>query len=168
MSARKVILSLALLASINLLAMMVNGQWSMVSEAAPADTITDGKPRYSVRKTGTEDTKDLKKKTADLKDPDNLKTEVIYDEKDNTYTIGTSLVGDQQGSGAEAAAQETLEQEAAPQAEARTQIQAEAEAHPTQAPPRPVRLEHPQEAFSLAARVIHLAPPQASSTRQSL
>ncbi len=100
MSARKVILSLALLASINLLAMMVNGQWSMVSEAAPADTITDGKPRYSVRKTGTEDTKDLKKKTADLKDPDNLKTEVIYDEKDNTYTIGTSLVGDQQGSGA--------------------------------------------------------------------
>ena len=61
--------------------------------ATPADTITDGKPRFSVRKTGTSDTKDLRKKTADLKDPDNLKTEVIYDEKDNTYTIGTSLEG---------------------------------------------------------------------------
>ncbi|MBO4550682.1 MAG: cell surface protein SprA, partial [Bacteroidaceae bacterium] len=62
-------------------------------QAAPADTVSDGKPRYSVRKTGTQDTKDLKKKTADLKEPDNLKTEVIYDEKDNTYTIGTSFSG---------------------------------------------------------------------------
>ena len=96
MSARKVILVLAVLAAINMLAAMgmVNGQSSMVNGQAPADTISDGKPRYSVRKTGTQDTKDLKKKTADLKDPDNLKTEVIYDEKDNTYTIGTSLEGD--------------------------------------------------------------------------
>ncbi|MBP5630532.1 MAG: cell surface protein SprA, partial [Bacteroidaceae bacterium] len=67
-------------------------------QAAPADTVSD-KPRYSVRRTGTQDTKDLKKKTADLKEPDNLKTEVIYDEKDNTYTIGTSLVGDEAGTG---------------------------------------------------------------------
>ncbi|MBR6129884.1 MAG: cell surface protein SprA [Bacteroidaceae bacterium] len=67
--------------------------------SAPADTITDGKPRYSVRRTGTEDTKDLRKKTADLKDPDNLKTEVIYDEKDNTYSIGTSLSESEGGTG---------------------------------------------------------------------
>ena len=94
MSARKVIFVLSVLLGINLLlASTVNGQGAMVNEAAPADTITDGKPRYSVRKTGTEDTKNLRKKTADLKDPDNLKTEVIYDEKDNTYTIGTSLGG---------------------------------------------------------------------------
>ena len=94
MSARKVIFVLSVLLGINLLlASTVNGQGAMVNEAAPADTITDGKPRYSVRKTGTEDTKNLRKKTADLKDPDNLKTEVIYDEKDNTYTIGTSLEG---------------------------------------------------------------------------
>ena len=99
MSARKVILSLAILASINMLATMSHSQMPEASEqAAPADTVSD-KPRYSVRKTGTQDTKDLKKKTADLKEPDNLKTEVIYDEKDNTYTIGTSLVGDEAGTG---------------------------------------------------------------------
>ena len=95
MSARKIILALAVLASINLLLAMEQGARSKGQEAiAPADTVSDGKPRYSVRKTGTEDPKSLRKKTADLKDPDNLKTEVIYDEKDNTYTIGTSFVGD--------------------------------------------------------------------------
>ena len=57
----------------------------------PADTIQRRKPRYSVRKTGAEDQEDLKTKTADLKEPDNLKTDVIYDEKDNTYTIGTTF-----------------------------------------------------------------------------
>ena len=104
MSARKVILGLAMLISIaplaspkpspkgaGLMSLHLGGE---LEEAIPVDTITDGKPRYSVRKTGTQDTKDLKKKTADLKDPDNLKTEVIYDEKDDTYTIGTSLVDD--------------------------------------------------------------------------
>ena len=101
MSARKVTFALVLLLVINMLAAMgmVNGQRPMVNgQAAPADTVTDGKPRYSVRKTGTEDTKSLKKKTADLSDPDNLKTEVIYDEKDDTYTIGTSF-SDSEGGG---------------------------------------------------------------------
>ncbi|MBR5776220.1 MAG: cell surface protein SprA, partial [Bacteroidaceae bacterium] len=55
------------------------------------DTTTRRKPRYSVRRTGTSDTDDLRKKTADLRDPDNLKTEVTYDEKDNTYSVGTTL-----------------------------------------------------------------------------
>ena len=94
MSARKVILVLAILLAINMLGTMgmVNGQRSMANESvAPADTVTNGKPRYSVRKTGTPDEKSVRKKTADLNDPDNLKTEVIYDEKDNTYTIGTSF-----------------------------------------------------------------------------
>jgi cell surface protein SprA len=58
---------------------------------APADSVQKRKPRFSVRKTGTEDQDQLKTKTADLKEPDNLKTDVIYDEKDNTYTIGTTL-----------------------------------------------------------------------------
>ena len=94
MSARKIILALCVLASINVLLAMSHSYILEASEqAAPADTVSDGKPRYSVRKTGTQDTKDLKKKTADLKEPDNLKTEVIYDEKDNTYTIGTSFSG---------------------------------------------------------------------------
>ena len=64
---------------------------ALSSEAAPADTVQKRKPRFSVRKTGTENQNDLKNKTADLKEPDNLKTEVIYDEKDNTYTVGTTL-----------------------------------------------------------------------------
>ena len=95
MSARKVISISVVLLALNMLAAMpsmVNGQKPEVNEQpAPEDTISDGKPRYSVRKTGAQDTKSLRKKTADLKDPDNLKTEVIYDEKDNTYTIGTSF-----------------------------------------------------------------------------
>ena len=57
----------------------------------PADSIQKRKPRFSVRKTGAEDQDNLKTKTADLKEPDNLKTDVIYDEKDNTYTVGTTL-----------------------------------------------------------------------------
>ena len=111
MSARKVILVLMLLAASSLLPLLgsaIGGAAEMEYSpkggaerglAAPADTITDGKPRYSVRRTGTEDTKDLRKKTADLKDPDNLKTEVIYDEKDNTYSIGTSLSESEGGTG---------------------------------------------------------------------
>ena len=107
MSARKVIFALAVLASINLLLAatgMVNGQPSMANEqAAPEDTVSKGsKPRFSVRKTGTQDAKSLRKKTADLQEPDNLKTEVIYDEKDDTYTIGTSFSdsGDSDGKSA--------------------------------------------------------------------
>jgi len=93
MSARRFILALVVLLTI-LVAPSPLPIWGHTLEGvAPADTVPDGKPRYSVRKTGTEDTKSLRKKTADLADPDNLKTEVIYDEKDNTYTIGTSLSG---------------------------------------------------------------------------
>ena len=112
MSARKVILVLMLLLAapypLSLLGSAIGGAAEMEYSpkggaerglSAPADTITDGKPRYSVRRTGTEDTKDLRKKTADLKDPDNLKTEVIYDEKDNTYSIGTSLSESEGGTG---------------------------------------------------------------------
>lgn len=36
---------------------------------------------------------DLKKRTTDLKDPDNVVREVIYDEKHDTYEIGTQLRG---------------------------------------------------------------------------
>ena len=101
MSVRKYIFVLALLASI---IMMPAGlpaplEWSM-EQTAPEDTVPQaGKPRYSVRKTGTENAKSLRKKTADLQEPDNLKTEVIYDEKDDTYTIGTSFSDSEGGSG---------------------------------------------------------------------
>ena len=78
-SARKFISVLLVLASINMFAQ------------TPADSVQKRKPRFSVRKTGAEDQDNLKTKTADLKEPDNLKTDVIYDEKDNTYTVGTTL-----------------------------------------------------------------------------
>ena len=101
MSARKTILALAVLACFNMLLAMDQGAMGQGqgTPAAPPDTISNSKPRFSVRKTGTEDTKSLRKKTADMKDPDNLKTEVIYDDKDNTYTIGTSFTGSDDTSG---------------------------------------------------------------------
>ena len=46
---------------------------------APADSTQRRKPRFSVRKTGAENQDNLKTKTADLKEPDNLKTEVYHD-----------------------------------------------------------------------------------------
>ncbi|MBQ5870869.1 MAG: hypothetical protein IIW69_00415, partial [Bacteroidaceae bacterium] len=101
MSARKVILALTVLLGIIIVSspLPILGS-ALRGEAYVADTVPEGKPRFTVRKTGTQDTKSLRKKSADLKDPDNLKTEVIYDEKDDTYTIGTSLVGSEEsGSG---------------------------------------------------------------------
>ena len=78
-NARRFISILLVLVSINMLAQ------------TPADSIQRRKPRYSVRKTGAENQENLKTKTADLGEPDNLKTDVVYDEKDNTYTVGTTL-----------------------------------------------------------------------------
>ena len=101
MSARKVILALTVLLGIIIVSspLPILGS-ALRGEAYVADTVPEGKPRFTVRKTGTQDTKSLRKKSADLRDPDNLKTEVIYDEKDDTYTIGTSLVGSEEsGSG---------------------------------------------------------------------
>ena len=60
---------------------------------APKDTTTKKKPRYPVRKTTTETQEDAQPKAIDLRDPDNLQTEVSYNEKDNTYSVGTTLKG---------------------------------------------------------------------------
>jgi len=67
--------------------------FSYARTEAPQDTASQKKPRYKVKKTSTETTDDTKKKTADLEDPENLQTEVFYNEKDNTYSVGTTLVG---------------------------------------------------------------------------
>ena len=64
--------------------------------AAPKDTTKQKKPRYSVRKTTAENQKEAEHKSTDLRDPDNLQTEVSYDEKTNTYQVGTTL-GDGKG-----------------------------------------------------------------------
>ncbi|BEH00546.1 cell surface protein SprA [Bacteroides sedimenti] len=55
-------------------------------ETAPEDSL---KPRYSVRKTAPEKLEDMKKSTADLRTPENIKTEVEYDEKANVYKVST-------------------------------------------------------------------------------
>ena len=56
--------------------------------AEPADTIR--KPRYTVRPTIIQ-SQDEKEPTADLKNPENLKTDVYYDEETGTYRMGTKL-----------------------------------------------------------------------------
>ena len=59
-----------------------------------SDTTKTKKPRYTVRRTSTETTDDVKHRSADLDNPDNLKTEVTYDERTETYQVGTTLTKD--------------------------------------------------------------------------
>ena len=75
---------------------------------APKDTARTAKPRFSVKKTSAENEKEAEPKAIDLRDPDNLKTEVSYNEKDNTYSVGTTLQsGDQKDNKGEAAVKST-------------------------------------------------------------
>ena len=90
-SARRIIL---ILLSVFCIEMLTTGNAVSFGRGvaeAPADTTRQKHARYSVRRTGVQDKKDLKERTADLRDPDNLQTTVTYDEKDNTYTVGTTL-----------------------------------------------------------------------------
>ncbi len=64
---------------------------NQVESAAPADTAKQKKPRYSVKRTTASTTEDVEKRSTDLRDPSNLQTQIGYDEKDNTYTVGTTL-----------------------------------------------------------------------------
>ena len=61
---------------------------------APNDTVPKKKSRSKAKKTVAEDIKDVTRKSGDLEDPENIQTTVTYDEKDDTYTIGTTLGGD--------------------------------------------------------------------------
>ena len=92
MSARKIILFL-LTFSLVVLVSPVAATPTGDGDEEPVDTtkVQDKKARFGVKKTTVEGQEDLKEKTADLRDPDNVETTVTYDEKDNTYTIGTSL-----------------------------------------------------------------------------
>jgi cell surface protein SprA len=51
----------------------------------------DSTVRYSVRKTAPQTLEELRKKLIDFKDPENLKTQVYYDEKNNVYIVGTKI-----------------------------------------------------------------------------
>lgn len=65
---------------------------NVVSSAAKTDT-TGTKARFGVAKTSPDNEDDMRKKTADLEDPENLVTTTLYDDKTNTYTVGKK-VGD--------------------------------------------------------------------------
>ncbi len=92
-SARKTISALLVLVSINLLATIRYTSSPTQGEtlvSAPDDSVNYKKtPRYSVRKTATQDNNG--QKSTDLKTPENLQTDTIYDEKTGTYIIGTAL-----------------------------------------------------------------------------
>ena len=64
----------------------LSSEWLLPKAVQPQDSV---KPRYTVRKTTPETLEDIKKTAADLRTPENLKTEVVYDEKNNLYIIGT-------------------------------------------------------------------------------
>ena len=51
----------------------------------------DDSTRYGIKKTAPISTDDLNKPAADLRDPDNIKTEAEYNEKDNTYKLGSKI-----------------------------------------------------------------------------
>ena len=60
---------------------------------------TTEKPRYTVRKTVAETVEEIDSSAIDLKNPDNIKTETVYDEATGNYIVGTKLDanGGQQG-----------------------------------------------------------------------
>lgn len=64
-------------------------------ETGKSDIKTDTiQPRYKVKSTTARTINDDQKGSADLKDPENLKTGVFYDEQTGTYRFGTKLGDD--------------------------------------------------------------------------
>ena len=64
-------------------------------ETGKSDIKTDTiQPRYKVKSTTARTINDDQKGSADLKDPENLKTDVFYDEQTGTYRFGTKLGDD--------------------------------------------------------------------------
>lgn len=89
---KRIVYFLLLALSVNALASIGNtmsvGQGRMRPGVAEPDTV---KPRFAVRRTVPENEADLDKKTMDLRTPDNLKTDTVYDPATGHYTIGTKL-----------------------------------------------------------------------------
>ncbi len=97
-SLRKIFYILLTVCSLHTIASISSRSYSHMSselfasvDKAEEDSV---KPRYTVRKTAPETLEDMKQPAADLKTPDNLKTEVTYDEKANKYIIGTKAGDD--------------------------------------------------------------------------
>ena len=49
------------------------------------------RPRFSMKRTAPQEEADLEHKSMDLKDPDNLVTDTVYDPKTGNYTVGTKI-----------------------------------------------------------------------------
>ncbi|MCF0198699.1 MAG: cell surface protein SprA, partial [Bacteroidaceae bacterium] len=64
---------------------------SIVSAEAPNDSVLSKRPRHHSKKTSATTQSEAETKPIDLRDPDNLQTEVSYNEDDNTYSVGTTL-----------------------------------------------------------------------------
>ena len=73
--------------------MASRGEPLPLQEMAPVVAPDDSSrvTRYTVRRTGVNTQEDLKETSVDLKDPENVKTEAVYDDKTDTYQVGTSL-----------------------------------------------------------------------------
>ncbi len=61
---------------------------SLLPSQAEPDTVP---PRFDVKPTAPRNVDDFKVRPADLRDPDNLTTDTVYDPKTGTYTIGTKM-----------------------------------------------------------------------------
>lgn len=75
------------------LAGAIDAEAAQASAAVPEDTIVPFHVRHTVSTTENEE-----RHSGDLKDPENLKTDVFYDETTGTYRYGTQFVGGQSSS----------------------------------------------------------------------
>ena len=64
-----------------------------MAQAEATDTIRQESQasRFTISKTAPETEKDLERKVADLRNPDNLTTETTYDEKNHMYIVGNKI-----------------------------------------------------------------------------
>lgn len=90
---KKFVYIILLAVSINALAGISRtsgGHAPFTADVHPAEPDTI-KPRYTVKRTAPKTEDDLKRKSIDLRDPENLKTDTTYNEKTGYYTIGTKI-----------------------------------------------------------------------------
>ncbi len=74
----------------------ISGMPSPFGASAQEDTAAaQRKSRFAVKKTTAQNEREAESKAIDLRDPRNLKTEVSYDETDDTYTVGTTMGKDE-------------------------------------------------------------------------
>ena len=102
MRKKSIIYILLLLAVVSLHAVSAIGsgnsllpmEQSVSQNEQSADSTSERKARYSVKKTAPAyNEAELKQGTADLRDPENLEQKVEYDEKTGHYIIGTKMNG---------------------------------------------------------------------------